>query len=158
VEQRDSNFGLSGMRSWMSGNLSVSLKAKDSISESRAVKSRSDNGPEVQYHLRGVHPVRRPPANPLPRGIDGAHKPYRRQLLSHRRKRCRSRDDAPATRSHALFLLTSHATEGAISSSSSLARLADPFDEESPSALELRDLIFEGRAIALGSGFLQLGG
>ena len=28
----DSNFGLSGMRSWMSGNLSVSLKAKDSIS------------------------------------------------------------------------------------------------------------------------------
>ena len=54
----DSNFGLSGMRSWMSGNLSVSLKAKDSISESRAMKSRSDNGPEVQYHLRGVHPVR----------------------------------------------------------------------------------------------------
>jgi hypothetical protein len=52
----------------------------------------------------------------------------------------------------------SHATEGAISSSSSLARFADPFDEESPSAPELRNLIFEGRAIALGSGFLQLGG
>ena len=160
--KRIRTLGFSGMRWWMSGNFSVSLKARVRFGNPGLTCSpEQTTGPKfntIFAACRRRHAVRGPPANPVPRGIDGARKPYRRQSLSHRRKRCRSRDDAPAIRSHALFLLTSHATEGAISCSSSLARFADPFDEESPSAPELRDLIFERRAIALGPGFLQLGG
>ena len=47
MENGGPNFGFSDMRSWIcAAILSVSLEAKDSISESRAdVKSRADKGP-----------------------------------------------------------------------------------------------------------------
>jgi hypothetical protein len=40
----------------------------------------------------------------------------------------------------------------------SLARFADPFDQKSPRMPNLCDLMFQGRSIALGSGFLRLCG